>query len=365
MSESISPIKRRQKRASVLISAFAVTVAVWIVRSETNSGPAAAQASLPKKPCFEPKVAGFVSEYARPTSIPFPADNAYTESRVELGQTLFFDPRLSASGIMSCATCHNPSFSWGDGMGLAVGHAQKTLGRRTPTILNLAWVEPLMWDGRKATLEDQALGPIEAAGEMNMDLGVMESRVNAIAGYREMFAKAYPGEPIDRKTIAKAIANFERTIVSNRAPFDRWIEGNPDAISESAKRGFIVFNTTASCNQCHSGWAFTDGSFHDIGVKSDDVGRFGELKLPSMKHAFKTPGLRNIDQRAPYMHNGSEATLEDVVELYNKGGRVHRDSVSPLIQPLNLSEQDKRDLVEFLKTLTSNDDPIAVPTLPR
>lgn len=365
MSNTSNRTSRRSfKRATFVAAAFLVTSAVWIFRSDSLA-PSAAQASLPQKPCFDPSVAAFVADYARPTAVPMPVDNTYNASRAALGQTLFFDPRLSASGIMSCATCHNPSFSWGDGMAVGVGHGMNKLGRRTPTILNLAWVEPLMWDGRKATLEEQALGPIMSPGEMALDPVTLENRVRSVAGYRKMFDEAYPGEPITSQTIGKAIANYERTIVSGRAPFDRWMEGDASAVSDSAKRGFVVFNTTASCNKCHTGWAFTDGSFHNIGVKSDDIGRYNEVPVASMKHAFKTPGLRNIVERAPYMHNGSEATLEEVVELYAKGGRVHRENLSPLIQPLNLSEQDKADLVAFLKTLSSQDAPVTIPVMPR
>lgn len=364
MDNTSNTSKPRSRRAAFILAAFTVTAAVWMVRSDSLA-PATAQASITKKSHFDPAALPFVKDYARPTAIPFPTNNAFTPERASLGHALFFDPRLSSAGIMSCATCHNPSFSWGDGMPLAVGHGMKTLGRRTPTVLNLAWTEPLMWDGRKSDLEDQALGPITSPGEMALDKQTLENRVRSIPGYQKLFEAAYPGETVGANTIAKAIATFERTIVSNRAPFDRWIEGDANAISDSAKRGFVVFNTTASCNKCHSGWTFTDGSFHDVGVNSPDMGRYEQLPLPSMKHAFKTPGLRNVDQRAPYMHDGSEQTLEEVVELYDQGGRVKRDSISPLITPLKLSTQEKADLVAFLKTLTSQDDPIEVPTLPR
>jgi cytochrome c peroxidase len=317
---------------------------------------------LENQPDYRP----LLEKYKRPDKVPFPDDNKYTESREALGKMLFFDPRLSGSGSLSCASCHSPSFAWGDGQPRAIGNGMKQLGRRTPTILNLAWAEGLFWDGRAQTLEEQALGPIAAAGEMNMPLEDMVAKVQSIHGYKELFAKAYPNEPINEKTVAKAIATFERTVVSGQAPFDKWATGNEKAISESAKRGFWLFNNKANCSSCHSGWRFTDDSFHDIGIPGTDLGR-GKL-MPNfdiLQFAFKTPTLRNVEHRAPYMHDGSEKTLEDLVELYNLGGRVQRPSLSREIKPLNLSAQEKRDLVEFLKTLTSEDKPITIPILPR
>ncbi len=306
------------------------------------------------------------ADYARPDSVPYPADNAYSEAREYLGQKLFFDPRLSGSGLLSCASCHNPAFSWGDGMPRAVGHGMKILGRRTPTILNLAWGELMFWDGRAASLEEQALGPIEAAGEMNMPLDQMLGVIRDIPEYAPLFEEAYPGEGIEKETVARAIATFERGVVSDKAPFDHWVEGQEDAISEEAKRGFAVFNGKAACNACHSSWRFTDDSFHDIGIPGDDPGR-GKLlpEIPPMMHAFKTPTLRNADRRGPFMHDGSEATLEDVIELYDLGGRVKRPSLSEEIKPLGLTSQEKSDLLAFLKTLTSDDAPASIPALPR
>jgi len=304
--------------------------------------------------------------FARPRAIPHPEDNAYTEARAELGRTLFFDPRLSASGTLSCATCHNPAFDWGDGLALGVGHGMRQLARRTPTILNLAWGEAFFWDGRALTLEEQALGPIQSEGEMNMPLEKLVERLESIREYRPLFERAYPGERISEQTVARALAVFERTVVSGDAPFDRWIAGDEDAIPPSARRGFALFTGKANCSACHDGWRFTDDSFHDIGVPGDDPGR-GKL-LPDIlvtQHAFKTPTLRNVDRRAPYMHDGSEASLRSVIELYDQGGRVKRPSLSSEISPLHLTEEEKGDLVAFLKTLTSADPPASIPTMPR
>ena len=304
--------------------------------------------------------------YQRPKTIPFPEENPFTKAKADLGRALYFDPRLSRSNMQSCASCHNPSFAWGDGLPKGVGDQMHELGRRSPTILNAAWSEALMWDGRFETLEEQALGPIQAGVEMNMPLDELIAKLNKIEGYRPLFAAAFDDDgEITADKIAMAIATYERTVVSGEAPFDRWIKGNRAAISASAERGFHLFNGKARCAACHSGWRFTDDSFHDIGLPDGDIGRGAELPgIVKMQHAFKTPGLRNIDQRGPYMHDGSLATLREVVEHYDEGG-VRRPSISDDMQPLGLSDREKQDLVAFMETLTGNDQPVTYVQLPR
>jgi len=304
--------------------------------------------------------------YKRPTSVPFPEDNPYTEAKAKLGQILYFDPRLSRSNMQSCASCHNPSFAWGDGLPKGVGDNMHELGRRSPTILNAAWAEALMWDGRFDTLEEQALGPIEAEVEMNMPLDDLIKKLSQIQGYPPLFAAAFGGDAeITEDKIAMAIATYERTVISGEAPFDRWIKGQRRAISSSAQRGFALFNGKARCSACHSGWRFTDDSFHDIGLPDDDIGRGADFpEILKMQHAFKTPGLRNIDQRAPFMHDGSLATLEAVVDHYDEGGK-RRPSLSDEMHPLGLTDQEKHDLVAFMESLTSDDEPVTYVQLPR
>lgn len=306
----------------------------------------------------------FRAAYRRPASIPQPADNPSTPERVALGKMLFFDPRLSGSSVMSCATCHNPSFAWGDRLPVGVGNTHKALGRRTPTILNAAFNEVQMWDGRFATLEHQALGPMMASVEMNNTPEVIVQRLSSIPKYVDLFREAYGQPAITTGNVAKAIACFERTIISAEAPFDRYVAGDDQAISEQAKRGFVLFNTKASCVSCHSGWNFTDYSFHDIGLVSEDLGRGPIIGIEGLNHAFKTPTLRNIDQRAPYGHNGSEPDLESIIALYNEGGRVKRPTLSGEIKPLNLTPHESADLIAFLRTLTSKDPEVALPVLP-
>jgi cytochrome c peroxidase len=305
------------------------------------------------------------AEYKRPPTIPFPKDNPYTAEKASLGKKLYFDPRLSSGNLLSCASCHSPAFGWGDGQPKGVGHGMKQLGRRSPTIVNAAWGEIFMWDGRAGSLEEQALGPIQADVEMNMPLDQLMARLHSLDEYKPLFAAAFPGEAMGPPAIAKAIATYERTVVSGPSPFDAWIAGDERAIGEEAKRGFALFTGKARCASCHAGWNFTDDSFHDIGLPSADVGRGKFLpQVIKMQNAFKTPGLREIAHRGPYMHDGSLGTLEAVIEHYDQGGS-DRPSRSPFMQPLRLSAQEKADLVAFMRTLTSTQDPTSVPVLPR
>src|ERR1700741_4406992 len=204
--------------------------------------------------------------YRRPPTIPFPKDNPYTPEKAALGKKLYFDTRISVTSAQSCASCHSPGFGWGDGLAVGVGHGMAKLGRHSPAIVNAAWGAIFMWDGRLATLQEQALGPIQAAGEMNMPLEKLMERLTSIGEYKPLFAAAFPNEGMTSATLAKAIATYERTVVSERAPFDAWIEGNEKAIPEEAKRGFAVFNGKALCSACHEGWNFTNDGFQDIGT---------------------------------------------------------------------------------------------------
>jgi cytochrome c peroxidase len=304
--------------------------------------------------------------YHRPSEIPFPKSNPYSEAKVRLGKMLFFDPILSGSQVRSCATCHNPALSWGDGRGRAIGEGQKPLAFRSPTLLNVAWVPKLGWDGHFRDLESVAMGPITGAGNMNLPEKEMVTRLAAISGYVDAFGTAFGESQITKKKIELALATYQRTIVSGEAPFDRWIAGDEKALNEAAKRGFDLFNGKANCAACHSGWAFTDASFHDIGsATKDDTGR-GKLFPTSAKlqYAFKTPTLRDAARRGPYMHDGSIGTLEEVVDLYDRGG-TERPSRSDEIRPLNLSKDEKADLIAFLHTLNGAAEPYPVPVLPR
>lgn len=299
-----------------------------------------------------------------------PADNPTTPAKAALGKSLFFDPRLSGNGSVSCASCHNPALGWSDGLKTGIGINGQVLGRGTPTIVNTGFNTQLMWDGRAKSLEDQALGPMKTPEEMHTDFGATLQMLNASTGYRTLFAQAFPGEPIGEATIAKALAAFERTVVSADSRFDRWLAGDRLAIDASAWRGYQVFADPkrGNCAVCHAGPNFTDNGFHNIGIARAgggfDEGRFKVRPIASMKGAFKTPTLRDVELTAPYFHDGSAATLMDVVEHYDRGGD-DRTHLSKDIRPLGLSRQEKADLVAFMKALTGPEHAVALPPLPR
>ncbi len=303
------------------------------------------------------------AQYQRPDNIPFPADNLYSAEKAQLGKMLFFDQRLSKNFNMTCATCHNPSLGWEDGVPGAFGGQGKFLERHSPTILNMAWSDSFFWDGRSPTLEDQIRGPVESPNEMNISMDEVVSRLSKVDGYREIFQRVFPGPGITGDGIMKAIATYERTLVSGTAPFDRWVMGDEQAISESAKRGFEFFNGGGGCSDCHSGWNFSDNQFYDIGLSSSDEGRKAVTGNAADQQAFKTPGLRNIQQRAPYMHDGSMATLDEVIIHYIAGG-TPRPSRSEKIKVRPMTVQQITDLRTFLESLTGDDQPVSLPILP-
>ncbi|EMR14010.1 cytochrome-c peroxidase [Methylophaga lonarensis MPL] len=305
------------------------------------------------------------ADFQRPGAIPAPPDNPLTEDKVALGKTLFFDPRLSRDGSMSCATCHAPDHRWSDGRIIPLGSEQVENARRTPTVMNSAWLSALMWDGRASSLEQQATLPITTPHEMNFDMDELVERLNGIDGYRSLFLKAFADEQVSKVGIAKALASFQRTLISPRAPFDDWVDGDDTAISFAAQRGFSIFTGKAQCIACHSSWRFTDDSFHDIGLDSPDLGRGNWVPavVTLMQHAFKTPTLRDLPENGPFMHNGSMHSLEQVIEHYEQGGQ-QRASLSHEMQAFELNEAERKALIAFLKTLDGGPLTITAPDLP-
>jgi cytochrome c peroxidase len=300
-------------------------------------------------------IARMKSEYRRP---PVPAiDN---QALVALGRDLFFDPQISASGKTACANCHFPELGWAVTDARSINDSGKPTSRKSQPLIGLGYAGkgPFGWDGRNASLEAQAKTSI-ATGSMSMretdtpvKVEVIEERIRSNPAYAAKFQAALPGVPIDLDSMARAIAAFERTLEPGPDAFDRWLAGDENALSESAKRGFVLFNTKATCFVCHSGWRFTDDKFHDIGTSTTDRGRGRELKDDElMQFAFKTPTLRSVALRPPYMHNASSLTLYDTVKHYEKGG-IDRPSRSPLMLPLQLTEQERLDLVAFMESLT-------------
>jgi cytochrome c peroxidase len=334
------------------------TAAALIVSLLLAIGVITARADMP------PPDSTLLARYRPPPTVPT-ADAPDQRDKIALGKQLFFDPILSGSSTRSCATCHDPRLSWGDGKARAINDNNSAMQLRAPTLIDIYQLPKLGWDGKFRDIEAVTFAAITSAG--NMDLAEHEAlaRLARKPAYVIAFSNIFPNEGVSRSTVEQAISAFERTIVSGSAPFDRWVAGQMDAISDSAQRGFALFNAKANCAACHSGWAFTDGSFHDIGTaKGDDIGR-GVLFPTSRKlrYAFKTPTLRDVAQRAPYMHDGSVPDLAAVISLYNKGG-IDRPSRSELIHPLGLSAQDQIDLISFLSTLSQTSPVVHRSALP-
>lgn len=298
-----------------------------------------------------------------------PADNPVTDAKRDLGKALYFDKRLSADGTVSCATCHDPEKGWTDQSPVSAGiHGQKG-GRSAPTVLNAAYYDLQFWDGRAKTLEDQAKGPIQNPIEMGFTHDACVAKLKSIKGYRKLFKKAFGDEKIDIDRVAKAIATFERTVLTGNSPADKWEAGDKKAMSESAARGRELFHGKANCAICHDGFNFSDSDFHNLGVgmqkgiNKPDVGRRDQTKEVADTGKFKTPTLRNLKHTAPYMHDGSQKTLGEVIDFYDRGGEKNAQ-LDGRIKPLKLSKAERDDLLAFLDAL--NGDPVAIkpPKLP-
>lgn len=315
-----------------------------------------------------------------------PDDSRLTAETVSLGEKLYFDTRLSADNTVSCATCHDPAKGFADGKPVAEGIGGKKGSRNSPTVLDAAFNDFQFWDGRAATLEEQAKGPLINPVEMGIaSHEAVVAKLQKVPEYPPLFQKAFGSDQITIDNVVRAIASYERTVFSFNAPFDRFIAGDKSAMSEAAQRGWELFNGKARCNSCHGYVAsvptLTDNKFHNIGVAAhaatfnelsrkaaqssdpaalahtpgfSELGRFLVTKEEKDIGAFKTPGLRDVALTAPYMHDGSQKTLAEVIEFYNKGGE-NNPYLDGGIRPLQLTSQEQADLVEFLKALSSTD----------
>lgn len=301
-----------------------------------------------------------------PASPPHPADNQPNAERVELGKMLFFDRRVSGNGSLSCASCHLAELAWSDGKAVPTGASGKPMARNSQSLVNVGYNPgPVMWAGQKKNLEDQVSGPANNPDIMGTDVPAFSKWLSATPAYKTRFDQAYPGEEINLATISKALANFERTLIQRDSVFDHWLDGKP--MSAQQLRGLHIFTSPekGNCAVCHTAPAFSDNGFHNIGLASNDVGRHKIKPLPALMGAFKTPQLRDIERKAPYMHDGSLKTLMEVVEHYNKGGvKPGVGSVSALIKPLNLTQEEKQDLVAFLQALSGPVPKVSAPALP-
>ncbi|MBL8240217.1 MAG: c-type cytochrome [Bryobacterales bacterium] len=302
----------------------------------------------------QPKPGAFTVPRGLPPIV-WPKDNPYSAAKVELGRLLYFDKRISADGTLSCATCHHPAKGFTDQAQFSTGIKGQVGGINSPTVINRAYGAIQFWDGRASSLEDQAVGPMANPIEMGNTHPVVVETLRKIPGYRARFKSVFGTEDFTLDHIAKAIATFERTVLSGNSPYDKYKLGNKAALNASQVRGMDVFFNKAKCDQCHEGASFTLNSFHNLGVGQDkaspEPGRFAVTKNPADFGAFKTPTLREIEHTFPYMHDGSLKTLEEVVEYYDKGG-IPNKNLDERIKKLNLTAQDKADLVAFMKSLS-------------
>jgi cytochrome c peroxidase len=300
-----------------------------------------------------------------PSELLVPATNPTTQDAVELGRMLFFEPRLSSTGTISCGTCHNPEFAWTDGLALGVGVNGQVLSLNTPTILNRAFSNAQFFDGRAATMEEQAVGPIAAAAEMGFSEDEAIAFLESIPEYFDRFQAVYGTGPT-ADTIGRAIASFERTVFSGNSAVDQFEAGDLAALTEAELRGRALFHGKARCVACHNGTNYTNEDYHRTGLVEEspaNLGRF--LTTGQVRHlfAFKTPTLRNIAETGPYFHNGSVETLEEVVTLYNEGSSMPGHDWE--IRPLRLTDAEEADLVSFLRALSDpNVTDVELPELP-
>jgi cytochrome c peroxidase len=306
----------------------------------------------------------------RPLGLPTvisPPDNPITPATVALGRKLFFDKRLSSDNSISCATCHDPNYGFADPHPVSIGVKGRQGERNSPSLLNVAFISPLMWDGKADSLEEQSILVFETPSEFDLPIEAAAVKLKR-QGYSDLFQSAF-GEDVTPGNIGKALGAYQRTLLAGDSPFDRYLfKKEKDAISPEAERGFHVF-LEAKCDSCHlimteglhpfalTNVLFTDGKFHNLGVDSaknkPDPGLYNITGNQEDWGRFRTPTLRNVALTAPYFHDGSAATLADVVDFYDKGGLKHRN-LDPAMRPLKLSPQQKQDLVRFLESLTTN-----------
>jgi len=324
---------------------------------------------------------GYANEIKPIDKIPIPRDNQQTPEKIDLGKKLFFDRRLSGDGTMSCATCHIPDMAFTDGQDISLSYPTTKNWRNTPTLINTAFHKTLFWDGRSKSLEEQALFPIMSSFEMNLNLEYMVERIRQVPYYKEAFKKVF-NENVSKKNIAKALASFQRTLISKNSPIDRFLKGDVSALSETAKKGYEIFIGKGGCVKCHYGSALMDNKFYALNVPEkkeqqsdplieitrrfvaklnnfkgyetlkEDIGRYLITKNKKDWKAFKTPSLREIAKTAPYMHNGYFNSLDDVIVFFDRGG----GKGNRYLKPLHLTDQEREYLKVFLTEALSGDD---------
>lgn len=342
-----------------VLGPFLVLVAVVLIgacSSNVTESPGA----------FTPEIQPLPPQLTTYEPMVIPADNPMTPEKVALGRQLFFDERLSADGSRSCYSCHVCEKGLTDGLPKAVGALNKQLPRSSPTLWNIGYHKEFYWDGRSPSLEKQALAAWTGAN-MSAKADEIVAKLNALEGYRSQFQKVFQSDATP-DNVVQALAAFERTIISGNTAWDRWRVGDQQAISQSAWRGWNIFQSI-KCNNCHDGVLFTDQQYHNVGIGMDqqepDLGRFNATKKPEDTGAFKTPTLRDIAKSAPYFHDGSAATLEEAVDIMLAGGKPNQYLDTKNLQPHKLLPEQREDLLNFLRSLTVDDCNLTKPPLPQ
>jgi cytochrome c peroxidase len=320
-------------------------------------------------PSLFPEIEDEYVEIGVLADIKHPAANPFSEEKAILGQQLFFEPRLSKSKQVSCASCHEPQLAWADGKRVANGDFQEQGNRNTPTIINIGFAKSLFWDGRSPTLEDQVHEPIEDSVEMNTKFETAINNIRNIRGYEALFIAAFGDKKVTEDRVSKALATYQRTIKSTRSKFDLFIEGQSDEFTDEQVLGLHLFRTKGKCVNCHYSPYFSDQKFHNVGLTYygrfyQDLGLYNHTQKKEDVGKFKTPTLREVGKSGPYMHNGLFPDLEGIMNMYNAGmprprrkASQENDSLFPttshLLQPLKLTEKDKKAIESFLHTLSS------------
>jgi cytochrome c peroxidase len=287
-------------------------------------------------------------------NMPVPKDNPITPEKIALGKRLFNDRRLSSDETVSCETCHDPQHAFSDQRMAALGIYGRHGTRRVPRLINRGYGLAFFWDGRASSLEEQALQPIANPNEMGMTVDEAVQRIKADPSYRRDFKRAFKSRP-NSQNVAQALASYVRSLLSGNSAYDRYVNGDPTALSAGQQRGLELFRGKANCIACHSGPNFTDEKFHNTGIgwrgnSFDDDGRFAVTHNEADRGAFKTPTLRDVADSAPYTHQGRLSTLKDLMDFYDAGGNPN-PNLDPQLHPLHLSEQEKKDVIDFLGAL--------------
>lgn len=337
------------------------------------------QESWPK-PTLDPGPSAHFTDIGQLQPVPFPKENSFSKEKALLGKLLFYDPRLSLSKQVACASCHDPELAWGDGKHLAFGHNRQNGKRNSMTIINTGYYNSLFWDGRASSLEDQVQFPVQDQAEMAQSLKAMVKNVKKVKGYKPYFKAAFGTSKVSLEVIRKAIATFERTITSRNSRFDRFVAGNKKALSDEEIKGLHLFRTKARCINCHNTPLFSDNQFHNdgqalYGLKGQDMGRYILSKKQEDVGAFRTPSLRETKLTGPWMHHGNFATLRDVIQYYNGGNpsRIPKNFVvdenlrpitSPILRKLKLNREEIQQLEAFLGSISTSSQKITLPNLP-